>query len=313
MRRVLHAFMVVIVVSIAVFLLLRLLPGDPIQMLVDQNTLTEMTPEMIEALRHEKGLDRPLYEQYITWALRMLRGDFGISIMHNYDILNEVKPRIVVSLTLGFTSFIIGAIVGPLIGIICAVRSGKLIDNVLTACANIGITAPAFWVAIILLYVFSMRLHLVPLYGYTLPWVDFGLSFRQSILPVCVGALGPVASTARQTRSSVLEVLGEDFIRTAWAKGLNERKVLFKHVFKNSLLPIITLQGQMLRMVLGGSVIVENIFVVPGMGKFMIDGLLGHDYTVVQSVTVIFTVVTVLSSLAVDLLYGWIDPRIQYD
>lgn len=312
-RRLLHALIVILFVSFAVFLLLRALPGDPIRMLVAQNTLQEYTPEMIEALRREKGLDKPLLVQYVKWLGDMVSGDFGISIMHNFEIWPELKNRVVVSLLLGFSAFVIGFVVGPILGIVSAIRRGKFIDNLVTAFANAGITAPTFWIAILLLYLVSMKLGLLPLYGYTLPWENFGMSVKQSILPVVVTALMPIAMAARQTRSSVLEVLGEDYIRTAWAKGLNERKVLIKHVVKNSLLPVVTLMGQMLRMIIGGSVVVERIFVIPGMGKFMIDSLLGRDYTVVQAVVVIMTAVVVLSSLLVDLLYVWIDPRIQYE
>jgi peptide/nickel transport system permease protein len=311
-RRVLHAILVIFVVSIIVFLLVRLLPGDPIQMLVDRNSMAEMTPEMIEDLRHQKGLDKSIPVQYVYWAGRMLQGDFGVSIMHNFNVGAELKHRIVVTLILGLSSFVIGLVVGPLLGIVSAIRRGKWIDNVVTVFANIGITAPSFWIAIVLMFLFAVRLKWLPLYGWTPPWEDFAMSFKQSILPVFVAALGPVASTARQTRSSVLEVLGEDYVRTAWAKGLNERKVLIKHIVKNSLMPVITLQGTMLRMVLGGSVVVETVFAIPGMGRFMIEGLLSYDYTVVQGVTVVMTILTVLSSLIVDLLYGWVDPRIQY-
>ena len=160
---------------------------------------------------------------------------------------------------------------------------------------------------------FSLHLNWLPLYGYTLPWDNFGECVKQSIMPVFVTALGPIATTARQTRSSVLEVLNEDYVRTAWAKGLNEKKVVFKHVLKNSLMPVVTLQGTMLRMVVGGSVVVETLFVIPGMGSMMVDAMLSRDYPVIQAVTVVMTIIVVLSSLIVDLLYAWIDPRIQYD
>ena len=304
---------VIFIVSIIVFLLLRALPGDPIEMIMSLNTTQEWTPEMIEALRESKGLNDPLPVQYVRWFSNMIRGDFGVSLMHNYDIGAQLKDRVTVTLMVGSTAFLIGLVVGPLLGIISAIRRGKFIDNLVTVFANIGITAPQFWVAIMLIFLFSMRLQWLPIYGYTLPWVNFGLCVKQSVLPVFVTALGPIASSARQTRSSVLEVLGEDYIRTAWAKGMNERKVLFKHVLKNSLMPVVTLQGQMLRMIVGGSVVVERVFVIPGMGKFLVDAMLGRDYTVVQSVTVVMTAVVVVSSLIVDLLYGWIDPRIQYD
>ncbi|MCL1804489.1 MAG: ABC transporter permease [Clostridiales bacterium] len=312
-RRLFHSVIIILIVSLIVFLLLRALPGDPIMMLIAQNTNMEWTPEMIEALRDSKGLNDSLPVQYFRWFSMMLRGDFGVSIMHNYNIGEQLKSKVVVSMMLGICSFAVSIIVGPLLGIISAIRRGKFIDNVVTIFANIGITAPQFWIAILLIFLFSMRLQLLPIYGYTLPWVNLGLCIRQSILPVFVTALGPIASTARQTRSSVLEVLGEDYVRTAWAKGMNERKVLMKHVLKNSLMPIVTLQGTMLRQIVGGSVVVERVFVIPGMGKFMVDAMQGRDYTVVQSVTVVMTLVVVISYLIVDLLYGWVDPRIQYD
>ena len=312
-RRSIHALIVIIIVSIIVFLLLRALPGDPILMLIAQNTDIEWTPEMIEDLRTQRGLNNSLPMQYFQWFSKMIRGDFGKSIMHNYDIGDQLKSKVVVSMMLGMCAFVVGFVVGPLLGIISAIRRGKMLDNIMTLFANIGITAPQFWVAILLIFLFSMRLELLPIYGYTLPWIDLGMSIRQSILPIFVTALGPIASSCRQMRSSVLEILGEDYVRTAWAKGMNERKVLLKHVLKNSLMPIVTMQGQSLRGIIGGSVVVERVFVIPGMGKFMVDAMQGRDYTVVQSVTVIMTAVVVLSNLIVDLLYGWIDPRIQYE
>lgn len=311
-RRMLYAVVIIVVVSIAVFLLIRMLPGDPVEMLISQSMLTEITPEMVQALRHEKGLDRPLPLQYISWFTQMVRGDFGNSIIRNYDIASELRNRVTVTLLIGLTAFVIGLVVGPLLGIVAAVRRGGILDSLVTTVANIGVTAPVFWIGILLLYVFAMKLEILPIYGYTLPWDNLQMSFKQSVMPVFVTALGPIATTARQTRSSVLEVLGEDYVRTAWAKGLGERKVITRHVIKNSLLPIVTLQGTMLRMVVGGSVVVETVFVIPGMGKMMVDAMLSHDYTVVQGVTVVMTAVVVLSSLIVDLLYGWIDPRIQY-
>ena len=311
-RRLLHALLVIVLVSMAVFLLIRLLPGDPIEMVYAENALAQLTQENIDELRRQHGLDRPIPVQYFDWITKVLRGDFGKSIIRGYNIGDEIGNRVVVTLLLGFGSFITGMIVGPLLGIISAIRRGKLIDNIVAVFANIGITAPQFWIAIILIYVFGLKLKLLPQWGYTLPWVDLRKSIMESILPIFVGALGVIASTARQTRSSVLETLGEDYIRTAWAKGLNEGKVINKHVLKNSLMPVVTLGGTMLRMVIGGSVVIETIFAIPGMGNLMVDGMVARDYPVVQAMTIIMTVVVVLSSLVVDLLYGWIDPRIQY-
>ena len=312
-RRTLHALVIIILVSIIVFFLIRALPGDPVSMIVYASGDVEWSPEMIEALREQAGLSGSMPMQYLRWMGKVLQGDFGNSILHRYSIGEQLKSRVTVSMLIGGTAFAISLVVGPFLGIVSAIRRGKFVDNLVTLFANIGITAPTFWIAILLIFLFSMRLELLPIYGYTLPWVNFGESFRQSILPVFVTALGPIASSARQTRSSVLEVLGEDYIRTAWAKGMNERKVLLKHVLKNSLMPVVTIQGQMLRFIVGGSVVVERVFVIPGMGNFMVGAMLSRDYAIVQAVAVVMTGVVILSSLIVDLLYGWLDPRIQYD
>lgn len=304
--------LIVIIVTFLVFFLVYQLPGDPVEMLISANMTQDVTPELIEQLRHEKGLDRPIVVQYVDWLGDAIRGDWGRSLMQNYDIAQEIGSRLLVSLSIGLGAFLLGLILGPLLGIISAIRRGKFIDNLVTVLANIGITAPSFWIAIVLVYVFCLKLEILPLYGYTLPWVNFGQSMKEGIIPVFVTALGPIATTARQTRSSVLETLNEDYVRTAYAKGGNERRVVMKHVLKNSLMPIVTLQGTMLRMVFGGSVVVEKIFLVPGMGKMMVDGMLSHDYPVILATTVMMTVIVVLANLLVDLLYAWIDPRIQY-
>ncbi|SHH96851.1 peptide/nickel transport system permease protein [Sporobacter termitidis DSM 10068] len=312
-RRLLHAIVIIVLVSFSVFILVRALPGDPIDMLVTQNVMVTLTPEQVEQVRHEKGLDRPVLVQYADWLSKVVQGDFGLSIIHSYDIGKELASRVTVSLLLGLTAFVISLLVGPLLGVISAIRRGKFIDNLVAVLANIGITAPQFWVGILFIFLFGLKLKWLPSYGYTLPWDNFGMSVRQSIMPVVVIALGPIASTARQMRSSVLETLGEDYIRTAWAKGLNEKKVILRHVIKNSLMPVITLQGTMLRLIVGSAVVVETVFVIPGMGKLMVDSMLANDYPVVQAVTLVMTLIVVFSSLIVDLLYGWIDPRIQYE
>ena len=311
-RRLLHALLVTILVSVTVFALIRMLPGDPVEMLYAENALAEMTKEDIDAIKHELWLDRPIIVQYLRWAGQVLRGDFGKSIMRSFDIGSQIKSRMSVTVTIGFSAFLVGLIVGPLLGIVSAVRRGKLIDNIVSVIANIGVTAPQFWIAILLVFIFGLKLKLLPTFGYTPPWVDFGKSMKESILPVFVSSLGSIAATARQMRSSALETLGEDFIRTAWAKGLNEKKVIFKHMLKNSLIPVITLQGSMLGGIFGGSVIVETIFVIPGMGKMMVDGLLSQDYPVIQATALVMTLVVVMSSLLIDLAYGLVDPRIQY-
>ena len=311
-RRLMHAVLVVLIVSMIVFFLMRLLPGDPILMYVTSGDLQSISQEQIDHLRQELGMDKPLLLQYFDWLMNAVRGDLGQSILNRYDVLEEILNRLPITLYLGLSAFVIGLIIGPILGVISAVRRGKWLDTVVTVIANLGITAPPFWVGIVLIYVFSLYLGLLPVYGYTSPLVDLGKNLRQSIMPVFVLATFPIASAARQTRSSVIEVLRQDYVRTAWAKGLSERVIIIRHVLKNALMPVVTLQGMLLRNIIGGSVIVETVFVIPGMGKLVVDGMLSQDYTVVQGVVLVVAVTVVLSNLIVDILYGWLDPRIQY-
>ena len=311
-RRLMHAVLVILIVSLIVFLLMRLLPGDPILMYVASGDLESFSMEQVEHLKHQLGMDKPLLVQYFDWLKNAVQGDLGKSILHRYDVLEEIGNRLPITLNIGLLAFAIGCIIGPLLGVISAVRRGKWLDNLVTVLANIGITAPPFWTGIILIYVFALYLGLLPVYGYTSPFVDFGKNLQQIIMPVFVLATFPIASAARQTRSSVIEVMRQDYIRTAWAKGLSERVIVIRHVLKNALMPVVTLQGMLLRNIIGGSVIIETVFVIPGMGKLVVDGMLSQDYPVVQGVILVVAVTVVISNLIVDILYGWLDPRIQY-
>lgn len=312
-RRLMHAVLVVLIVSLMVFLIMRLLPGDPILMYVTSGDLQSVTPEQIQHLRHELGMDRSLAVQYVDWVWHAARGDLGKSILYRYSVAEEIGKRLPITLYLGLIAFVIGCVVGPFLGVISAIRRGKWIDSLVTVLANLGITAPPFLIGIVLIYVLGLYLGLLPVYGYTSPFVDLWKNLRQSFMPVLVFATFPIASAARQTRSSVVEVMQQDYVRTAWAKGLSERVIIVRHVLKNALTPVVTLQGMQLRNIIGGSVVVETVFGIPGMGKLAVDGMLSQDYAVVQGVILVTAVVVVLSNLIVDVLYGWLDPRIQYE
>jgi len=312
-RRLMHAVLVILIVSLMVFLLMRLLPGDPILMYVASGDLQSISKEQIVHLKHELGMDRPLIVQYFDWLKNAVQGNLGKSILHRYDVLQEIGRRLPITFYLGLLSFMIGCVIGPFLGVVSAVRRGKWQDSLVTVIANLGIMAPTFWLGILLIYLFSLYLGLLPVYGYTSPLVDLSKNLRQSIMPIFVLATFPIASAARQTRSSVIEVMRQDYIRTAWAKGLSERVIIIRHVLKNALMPVVTLQGMLLRNIIGGSVIVETVFVIPGMGKLVVDGMLSQDYTVVQGVILVVSVTVVLSNLIIDILYGWLDPRIQYE
>jgi peptide/nickel transport system permease protein len=312
LRRLVHAGMVVLLVSILVFVVMRLLPGDPILMFVTAGDMQTVSAEQIAALKHTYGLDKPLPIQYVDWLARAVQGDMGQSILFHYSVTEEVARRLPISMSLGLMALLVGVVIGPLLGAVSAVRRGTWLDTLVTFTATVGITAPSFWIGIVLIYVFGLKLGLLPVYGYTSPLEDFWTSLQQSILPVAVLAVFPVASAARQTRSSVLEVLQQDYVRTARAKGLSEPTTIVKHVLKNALMPVATLQGEVFRNIVAGSVVVETVFVIPGMARLLVSGMLAQDYPVVQGVILVVAIAVVLANLAVDIVYGLLDPRIQY-
>ncbi len=310
-RRLFLALIVILIVTVIVFLAMRLLPGDPLLMWITSDKLQEITAEQLALLRHEYGLDKPLVMQYFDWLGGVFQGDLGLSMRYNMSVTSEVLRRLPITLHLGLAAFILGFVFGIPAGVICAVRRGSLLDSIITTVTNIGITVPVFWLGIIMLYVFSLWLDWLPTYGYTSPFEDFWLNTRQLVMPVICLALFPIASTARQTRSSMLEVMQQDYIRTAWSKGLKERLVITKHALKNGLIPIVTLSGLGLGGILGGSVLIESVFAIPGMGRLVIASVQNHDYAVTQGVTLIIAAGIILTNLIVDISYGWLDPRIR--
>lgn len=311
-RRLVQAVLVIVIISLLIFLVLRLMPGDPILMLMSVEQLTQISDQEIELMRHEHGLDRSLMVQYSSWIGEIFRGDFGHSIVENEPVTRELFRRLPITLHLGLVSLVISILVGVPAGVISAVRRGRLLDTVVTLLANVGITIPVFWLGIMMIYLIGLKLGWLPMYGYTSPLEDFWQSTRQAIMPVICLAVFPLASNARQARSAMLEVMRQDYIRTAWAKGLRERVIIIRHALKNGLIPIVTLIGLGFRFIVGGQVLVETVFNIPGMGRMAVNGVLGHDYPVVQGVVLVIAVVIVLANLAVDISYGWLDPRIRY-
>mgnify|MGYP000011748738 CR=1 FL=1 len=310
-RRVGLAILVLFIVSIIVFLAMRLLPGDPILMWMTSDDLRQISPEQLALLRHEYGLDKPIVMQYLDWLNGVFHGDLGKSVRYHTSVTSEVLRRLPITLHLGLSAFVLGFIIGIPAGVICAIRRGSWIDTIVTTLTNIGITVPVFWLGILMIYVFSLQLKLLPTYGYTSPFTDFWLSTRQLIMPVICLAVFPIASTARQTRSSMLEVMRQDYIRTAWSKGLLERAVVMRHALKNGLIPIVTFSGLGLGGILGGSVLIESVFAIPGMGRLTVASVLNHDFAITQGVTLVIAAGVVLVNLLVDISYAWLDPRIR--
>jgi peptide/nickel transport system permease protein len=313
-RRLIQAFFVMILATIIIFCVMRLLPGDPILLFVSQDEYTRTTSqEDIDALRKKFGLDKSLPMQYFDWIGGVVRGDFGESIFFGTTVMEEIGAALPVTFNLGIITFILANLIGIPAGVICAVRRGKWVDTVLTVLANLGITAPIFWLGILFIYFFGLYLGWLPIQGYTSPFEDLSLNVQKLIMPIICLVLFPLAGTTRQTRSAMLEIIRQDYIRTAWAKGLTERTIIIRHAVRNGIIPVVTLAGMGIPMILGGQVIIETVFNIPGMGRLAVNALFSQDYAVTQGVVLIMSTMIVLSNLLVDISYGWIDPRVRYD
>ena len=312
-RRLAQAIVVLVMVTLIVFFVMRLLPGDPLLIYLAQSAdLEAIPPEMIEEMRKEFGLDKPIMVQYVRWVADIAHGDFGTSIFYREKVSTLMLERFPVTLHLGLLSLFVGALVGMTVGLLAAVRRGRWLDKILTPLTYIGVTVPVFWLGILLIYAFGLKLHWLPIAGYTSPLEDFWLSTRKIIMPVFCLALFGLAANARQMRSSMLETIRQDYIRTAWSKGLNERTVIMRHALKNSLIPVITLIGIGISFIFGGSVLVETVFAIPGVGSLLVSSIFGQDYVVVQAITLVIAVIVLTVNLLVDLSYGWLDPKIRY-
>jgi peptide/nickel transport system permease protein len=292
---------------------MRLLPGDPLVIYVGQSQqFASLSEEGLQKLRHQFGLDKPIMIQYANWVYGVVRGDFGKSIFYNQPVGRLLWERYPVTIHLGLLAFVLSTILGILAGLFAAIRRGKWADRVVTPLTYVGITVPIFWLGILMIYTFGLKLKWLPIIGYTSPLDDFWVSTKQAIMPVICLSVGALAATARQMRSSMLEVIRQDYIRTAWSKGLKERLIVARHALKNSLIPVITVLGLHLGWIFGGSVIVETVFSIPGIGFLMVTSIFCQDYAVVQSCTLIFAVMVIFANLIVDISYGWLDPRIKY-
>jgi peptide/nickel transport system permease protein len=310
-RRIFHGIIVMAIVTFLVFITLRLLPGDPLLIFLSMSETDMASEEELEKLRKEYGLDKPIMVQYVVWVKDILHGDLGESITYGDDVSELMGKAMPITLYLSALTLVVYIFVGIPAGVVCAVRWGKWSDTIVTLLANIGITVPSFWLGIILIYLFGLQLGWFPIQGYTSPFDDFWLSTRKLVMPVFCLAIGAMGSTARQTRSSMLEVVRQDYVRTAWAKGLSERTIIRRHVLKNGIIPVVTLLGLTISRVIGGSTLIETVFNIPGMGRLLVNALFNQDYPVAQGITLLFCVVVTVVNLVVDISYGWLDPRIR--
>jgi peptide/nickel transport system permease protein len=307
-RRVLLSIFVLFLITILSFLLLNIMPGDPVTILLG----VDATPQRAEELRKELWMDRPMAVQYLHWLSNVFQGDLGKSVTNRESVSGLIAVRLPVTLYLSFFAMILSAILGIAVGLFCAIRRGGILDFLITFVSNLAIAVPIFWLSILGIYLFGLNLGWLPIQGFTSPFDDFWLSVRKSIMPVICMAMPSIAFLARQTRSNMLEIVRQDYIRTAWSKGLKESAVVLKHALKNALIPVVTLLGINLRTLVGGAVLVETVFNIPGMGRLAVTSVINKDFITVQACVLIIAVVVLLGNLLVDISYGWIDPRIRY-
>jgi len=308
LRRLLATVPVLLLVTAGVFALIHLTPGDP----VDAMMAESQDAAARESLRRELGLDRPLYAQYAAWMGRLLRGDLGRSIRNQEPVVENVGRRIRPSLELAALAMAISIAVALPIGLITAARRNTSIDRLGTLFTVVGICMPNFLIALLLIFLFGVTLRWLPISGYTDPLEEPLAGLRSLLLPAVTLGLALAAVVARTLRSSMLEALAEDYVRTARAKGLSEGAIIRGHVLRNALIPVVTVVGLQLGTLIGGAVITEYVFALPGVGRLVVDAVFARDYPLVQGVVLLIALGYILSNLAVDLLYGWIDPRIRY-
>ncbi|MFA1676770.1 ABC transporter permease [Rhizobium mongolense] len=308
LRRMVSAIAVMAMVGVFVFLLLRLAPGDPAAIIAGDAA----TPEMIAGIREKLGLADPLPVQFVHWAIGILRGDFGTSIFTGRPVVELISHRLEPTISLSFLTIICSVTIGVSFGMFAAWRDGGLVDRVLAAFAAVGFSVPVFVVGYALVYFFAIRTHWLPVQGYAPVGRGLGLWFMHLVLPTLTLSVPYVAFIARITRSSMLEVLSEDYMRTAAAKGASPYSMLIHHALKNAGVPILTVIGLSLAGLISGVVITETVFNVPGIGRLVVDAINNRDYPIIQAVLILVSGLYVLLNLAVDLSYTLIDPRIRY-
>lgn len=298
-KRIIQAIGVVFCISLITFFVLNIVPGNPVRIMLgeyaNEETIARVTAQM--------GLDKPIPIQYFNWLKNMLMGDFGVSYFQNKPVIDILTTSFTVTAKLAGVAYVLAICLGVVVGVVAAVNRGKWLDSFLMTVSVFGISAPSFWIAIILQIVISLKLDLLPLSG-----VD---SFASFILPGIALGTRYAASVARITRTSMLEVLSQDYIRTAQAKGLKKWAVIIKHAFRNALIPVITIAGADLGSILTGSVLIESVFSIPGIGKMLVDSINTRDLPIVQGGVMYIAVICVVMYLVVDILYTVVDPRIH--
>ncbi|WP_315923447.1 ABC transporter permease [Mesorhizobium sp. SP-1A] len=306
-KRLAIALATLVLASVVVFAVLEIVPGDPARLMLGMNA----GADQVEQLRMQMGLNDPLLLRYLHWAGNMLRLDFGRSYTYSVPVIDLVRERVIVSLPLAAIALILSTVIAIPIGVYSASRHGRMGDTLAMGAAQVGVAVPNFWFALLLVYVFAVWLRWVPAGGF--PGWSAGVwpALKALILPAVALALPQAAILARVTRSALVEVLSEDFVRTARAKGLPYRAVLWRHALRNALLPVVTIMGLQFAFLLAGTVIIENVFYLPGLGRLVFQAITQRDLIVVESVVMLLVAAVIIVNLLVDLSYSIVDPRLR--
>jgi len=308
-RRLLLTLPVLFFVSVIVFSLISLIPGDPARVLLGE----EVSTDALEVLRKQLGLDRPLHIRYLYWLGRIVKGDLGKSVRDGRPVLDTLLQKLPTTIELAITSLIVAWAIAIPAGVLAAWKRRSAWDYGATTVALAGISIPNFWLGIMLIYLLAVNLRLLPPSGYVEPWIDLSRNLRLMVMPSIVLGSALAALVMRILRSSLIEVLGTDYVRTAHAKGLNDRTVVLKHAMKNAMIPVVTIMGLQLSGLLGGAIITETIFSIPGLGRLAVESILTRDYPMVQGVVLFAALAVVITNLAVDMIYASLDPRIRLE
>ena len=320
LKRLLFAIPLLFGIATATFFMMQLAPGDPLDMYLEPQRQRQVDPEIIELLREKYGLDQPIHVQYVRWLGNVMRGDFGESFRHRRPVRDLLAEAVPYTLQLTVLAVLFDAFIGITLGIVSAVKQYSLWDKVVTLGSLIIYAIPGFWLALMLVLVFSVHLGWFPTsqtrsmdYEFLSGWGKVGDRLWHLVLPVFVMGIASAAGTARYMRNKLLEVLSEDYVIAARARGFTERYVILKHALRNALIPIITIYGLSLPFLLGGATIIETIFAWPGMGRLAVGAVTGRDYPLIMATMLIAAVLTVLGNLLADITYAWVDPRVSYD
>lgn len=307
-KRILSAVPVLFMVAVIVFLILRLAPGDPAVMVAGDNA----TEAQLAALRESMGLNKPLIQQLFVWLQAVLTGNLGVSLISGLPVVDMIADRFGPSLALSIATIIVAVLVAIPLGVVAAWQQGKWLDRTVMAGSVLGFSVPVFIIGYVLILIFARKLGIFPVQGYVPMAQGFGEFAKRLALPTVALSLPYIALISRIVRTSVIEVMNEDYIRTARAKGLGETGVLMRHALGNAAVPIITIIGVSIAMLISGVVVTESVFNIPGLGRLVLEAVLARDYTVIQSLILLFSVLYVGINLCIDLLYGMVDPRIRY-